>query len=533
MHRAPVRRAVVTLLGVSASLSAQPFQFSGVALSGQAIPGGGASYQSFGVPVINDSGQVAFAGVDSTSAGITVAGSPGSLDLRTRVGAAVPANVGSGVWGGTQDPFILADGRIGFYGVVVTQQSLVRGLYFSASAAQTAVLADNAANPPAHPPGSSVGSFQVVGATGSGIGVLQANLQGGPFVSTDDSGLWAGTPGALALRVTTRMALPGPSAFAATLLGPGAINDSGTMAFFARSDTLVTVGGVSQRDAGVWLSNGSGISPVLRVGDQAPGMAPGVPFSGDIDRIVSINDAGQVAFRGVFRQAPGPYAEGEALWMGAPGNLGLVAARGQRAPGTPAPTVFSNQYTPVTLAANGAIGFIATLENEPLASGIGQGCWMRNAAGQTTAVALHNTPAPGAGPGIDFGLNMSTAMNASGLLALISDLQLTGTTSIVGQGLYVADGSGIVTKVFQTGETIQLGNGVFRTLSSFSFASGSGGQDGRASPFNASGQLALLAQFTNGQSGIVIATIPAPASGGLLLLSACAGLARRRRNSRA
>jgi hypothetical protein len=67
----------------------------------------------------------------------------------------------------------------------------------------------------------------------------------------------------------------------------------------------------------------------------------------------------------------------------------------------------------------------------------------------------------------------------------------------------------------------------WRTVSGMDLVTGSGGDDGLASSFNRWGELVYSLKFTDGSSGIFVATVPEPATVGGLGVG-LAGLFQRR-----
>ncbi len=63
--------------------------------------------------------------------------------------------------------------------------------------------------------------------------------------------------------------------------------------------------------------------------------------------------------------------------------------------------------------------------------------------------------------------------------------------------------------IARTSDLLELAPGDFRTISFLGFVSGTGNSDGRPSGFNNLGQLAFLASFTDGSSGIFVSNLVA------------------------
>lgn len=121
-------------------------------------------------------------------------------------------------------------------------------------------------------------------------------------------------------------------------------------------------------------------------------------------------------------------------------------------------------------------------------------------------------------------------LNGAGQTAFTATLTGADVDNTNDRGLWATDLDGLVTLVIREGDLFDVDddpiNEDYRTVASIINYVGIGNEGGRASSFNDAGQLAFSATFTDGSSGVFVATIPEPTSLALLSLT---GLAMRRR----
>lgn len=358
-----------------------------VAVSGQPIPGGdGVRFSRFHLsppPRIDNSGNVAFFSELSGPSGITAlfGGRPGSLSLVARprdpvLGTAlrfgtlyVPRLSGAGEMVVYSDDDVLL-WRLGdflhvarngnpvdapqlappFSTTVAFKQFLpdpdgylsLEKLWAGRAGALRAVALRGAAAP--GPDGARFdGSFSPVALSPSGQLAFRGRALlplGGP-----QTAIWAGTPDALRLVVSTGVPTPAAGGFTFSGLEEPQINAAGQVAFRSR--------------AGLWVASADGslLTSAGLPGDPAPGA--GGQFTSFYEP--SFNDAGQVAFRAEFWR-PGNSASTDGIWAGRPGELRLVMHEGQPAPGAGEGVNFASllSYDPM-FNANGQVAFGALL----------------------------------------------------------------------------------------------------------------------------------------------------------------------------
>lgn len=239
-----------------------PGSLQTVALQGTAAPSGG-NYSSFVRPVINDAGQIAFSALltgGSASTGV-FAGVPGSLQTVALQGSAAPAG---GNYVSFLAPALLnSAGQIAFR-ANLTGGSATSGIFVgTAGSLQATVLQGSPA------PGGGTFSLFNFAPQLNGLGQVAflATLTGAGVNTTNDIGLYAGSPGSL-LKIVREGDIidvnPGPGIDLRTVSGigfRGEFNDVPSGGQDGRGLTFTTSGYISydlaftDGSSGVFFSN--------------------------------------------------------------------------------------------------------------------------------------------------------------------------------------------------------------------------------------------------------------------------------------
>jgi alpha-tubulin suppressor-like RCC1 family protein len=559
---------IVVYLATAIFLGASQFVHAGtlrtVALSGQQVPGApdGTVFTGFDgrPPVLNDAGQTAFVGGSTAAYGIWSEGA-GSLSMVAARGQQAPG-MPDGVnfydfYSGSSDyRVVISDTGLTAFTAYVREPgsvSSINGIWSSGpgGSALVARTGEQAAGMPAgvfynlndsislrtflvndagqvafqtilwgpggygifaqrhgnlelvartgnHAPGtphgvdfSSFGGIQQFSLNKTGQTAFWGGLIGSGVDATNDEGVWSEGSGSLALVAREGSQAPGMpdgavfgivvNASNKLFLARPALNNAGQTAFASH----VTGGGVdATNNGGIWLGTAGNLSLVIRSGDHAPGTPSGVNLSSSLSTSQPVlNDAGQIAFTATLTGAGVDFTNNLGLWAGVPGSLALVARTGDHAPSTEDGVVFGSL-------------------NNPQSAGVDR---ILNAAGQTAFVA-----------------------------------QLTGSGISAGNdiGIWATDRSGALQLIAREGDALEVEPGDFRRVSLLTFLVRdfiypTGNSDGRPSAFNNRGQLAFLAQFTDGSSGIFVSNavaIPEPST--FILAAAALGLCIARRRTR-
>jgi hypothetical protein len=439
-----------------------------VVLSGQSAPGAGAgTFSTFQSPVLNDAGQIAFRA--------TITGGTSTVGVyRKSVGATLAAialqgqsapGAGAGTFSGFSSPALNDAGQTAFE-VGITGGTSAGGIYRSSSGTALTAIALQGQSAP----GIGVGTFSGFdnpvlndsGQTAFDVAFTGSTSTAGIIRSTSGSGL-------------TAVALQGQSAPGA---GAGTFSDHSRVVLndIGQTAFLGTITGGTSTSGIYRSSSGSALTAIALQGQSAPGAGAGTFSIFGSSHV--LNNAGQTAFtanitggtstRGLYRSSSGS-------------TLTTIALQGQSAPGAGAGT-FVDIFDPVSLNDAGQTAFLGSITGGSSTQGI-----YRSSSGSTlTAIALQGQSAPGAGAGT-FSDFSTTALNDTGQMAFRGGITGGSSTS----GLYLGDGRDTVAALL-------LGSPLAgRTVSSTFFASGG---------FNRHGQLAYVANFTDGSSGSFLFT---------------------------
>ena len=302
-------------------------------------------------------------------------------------------------------------------------------------------------------------------------------------VFLDVTGLWVDQNGAQSLLARRDMPAPGAPDGMYFLAFSNIAYSQDRIAFTAglRNESLLV-----PEEAGVWKTDGASLQPILVFGDQAPG----APAGASLRRVnaLRLNDSGETAFMATLTvNAVTPQTQ-TAIFSETDGVLGLVARQGDHPPGVASSVQFSTFPT---------------------------SSFVFNDAGQIAFSAMIS----GGDVNLPLGRNIPPEF--------IND-----------HGIWGQDRSGLLRLVIRAGDIIDVDDGPgvdLRRVQNLNFF-GQGGSDGRGREgFNAHGQLAFSATFTDGTSGVFLSTVlavPEPAAAPLIVSAVLAALKLQRRPPR-
>jgi len=383
----------------------------------------------------------------------------------------------------------------------------------------------------------------------------------GADIPFNDGGIWLGSPSNVSLLVREGDQAPGTpdgvefeGISTATML----LSNTGIVAF---PSILTGLGVDASNNFGIWLGSLSdNLSLVARKGDPAPDTNDGVVFS-DIDTIdYSVNDNGEVAFRGYITGPGVTFENNRGIWVGGPHNLGLairegdsipslpagsnyerissaslnnngeiaftswvtgipntwwlwagspdspslVARAGDPAPGTDTDVVFGNILYPILINGAGEVAFKSFLFGPDVTSSNNVGIWSGR-PGALKLVARAGDQAPGALPDQNFSNLGSISINGSG--SLVVDSSLTGFEPT--SGVWHHSKSDGLKEVAVPGQTIEVRTGDVRTIQAAdavpTISPLTGNQDGRRSNLTDTEMLAFRLSFDDGSRGVFLA----------------------------
>jgi hypothetical protein len=521
-----------------------------VAVTGHASPGAsGAVFGSFvDDPLLNNVGQIAFratllngvGGVTANNDDGVWADRAGALGLIAREGNPAPGTVSTNfstivslAFNDVGQTAIVAALRLS--SGVIPPNNL--GIWTERNGALNLVAREDD-QAPGTPSGAKFGNFSsnftVPRLNSSGQTVFIADLKpgfGGVVNNVNDFGIWSDTSGSLSLVARGGSQAPGVPAganFASFFFqqtNKPVINEQGKIAFWGGLDYFSGGGGVTQQNyEGIWSDVTGSLELITRTGNAAPGMPSGATFR-DLNR-PRLNDANQIAFAGAALGGGNTGANDGGIWSDRNGTLELIYREGTQAPGTPAGAVFfglASLSSSVTRFNNaGQLAFVSGLR--PGFGGVDtnndSGIWSeRN--GVLELIAREGDQAPGTPVGASFSSLDIPTLNHLGQIAFTAALKIGvgGVTDANDRGLWGQDATGGLQLIVREGDLMRVAPGDFRTISSFIFYEGSVDDDDRGIGINDLGQVAFRASFTDGSSGVFVATIAVPEPSAALIAS--------------
>ncbi len=242
-------------------------------------------------------------------------------------------------------------------------------------------------------------------------------------------GLWYEEAGTLSLVAYEGMDAPGTDG-QFTFLDTLTLNGAGQIGF--GGSLIPGVGDVTAfNNSGVWTYGAGGLGLVARKGNVAPG-ASGAYF-GSLNVPLFFNDVGQLAFAGDMTSGEviETHAIGRGICYGTQGSLTLVAGSGLAAPGASVDEYFGDAFDIGGLNDNGVITFKANLDGPNVTVENESGIWS-GFAGSLNLVAREGDTAPGAGGGCYDFLSARPRINNAGHIAF-------GGSLVAGTGDVTAD----------------------------------------------------------------------------------------------
>jgi hypothetical protein len=188
-----------------------------------------------------------------------------------------------------------------------------------------------------------------------------------------------------------------------------------------------------------------------------------------------------------------------------------VARKGSAAPGLGGATFAT--FSDTMLNGEGHVAFQSVLAGAGVTTGSDASLWSTS-SGALNLVAREGSQAPGAAAGQNFSAFTSPALNAAGQMAFTATLAGTGISTTNDRGLWAQGLDGSLRLVAQEGGSLQVSPGVTRTISELHFTGGGNTEDGRRIGFNDVGEVAFLATFTDGTSGLFVSDVAKASAAG-------------------
>lgn len=256
----------------------------------------------------------------------------------------------------------------------------------------------------------------------------------------------------------------------------------------------------------------------------APGL-PGVVMRASSSMFLSntaigLNNQGQVGVAVQLRQ--GTQSLGGAVLRAGESLVEIVAKAGDAKPGLPGQYFSTTDLLDarVLVAHDGSVAFVDQSR---------RGVWIGQSLADLQRAFDPISAAWPAGLGQPLVVPDTIGMNAANqLVAALTFPTSPATTAVAGWDPVAGN-----ILIAYTGQTIEVLPGVFRTISSPNIngqdgVHSGGGEDGRPNSLDNAGRIVFTAHFTNNESAVLVATIPAPA-GGVIVGFGMLVCARRRR----
>lgn len=332
--------------------------------------------------------------------------------------------------------------------------------------------------------------------------------------STGLAGIWAGPPGSMSPVMRVGDLAPGWG-------GGGRFNGLPSLGALTAGGNVMFAGSVLRPGddvsfKGLWV--GPLDSPQLIARDQTP--APG---GGTYSSVGSgtVNDSGRIAYTASVNLGD----VGLALFAGTPASVTRVARAGDIAPGTG--VAFVTLQRP-QINSSGDLAFFATINRPVFASQTSTSVWRTTPSG-LVALAVQGEQAPGTTAGAVFSGLDGCVFNDHGQCAFEATLFGPGVNSSNNKGVWFTDWDdpSIIRLLVRTGDDIEVLPGVHKTVSFLDLGASGGEIEGGPSNLSNDGRLTVRMVFTDSTSGVLVVSIPAPSTAAAVLL-AVAGLRRRR-----
>lgn len=501
------------------------------ALTGDAAPdtSNGVVFSGFGTPVLNDSGDVAFkgflvgAGVAGANNSGVWSGSKDSLGLIVRVGDISPDSSPVVVYRQINNPNLSNSGEIAFSGRDFASPD--DGIWSNSGGFLGLVAREGAAAPGT---GSGVVFHRMIGPAINSLGetALYGVLRGTDVDQTNDHGIWSELGSSLDLVVRAGDAAPGTESGVVFnfLSNSPVINDLGVTAF---SSTLTGTEIDETNGNGIWSGSAGSLVLVARAGHAVPGTRPGVLFADFGDP--RINNASNTVFSASLSGTGVDGANDSGIWSESNGSLALVIRAGDAAPGV-APGVIFAEFGTTVINGSGDTAFSATLAGTNVDGTNDDSVWAEK-NGLLQLVARAGDVAPGTNSGVIFSSFSGLTTNESGDIAFLGTIRGPGVLRGADRGIWAMDRDGLFQLIVREGDLFDINDDPLtedlRMISNVTSFLSSGGEDGRVSSLNNNGQIAFELEFDDDTSGIFVATIPEPTSLALLGLGGLALIRRR------
>ncbi len=342
-------------------------------------------------------------------------------------------------------------------------------------------------------------------------------LEGPSIDETNDFGIWSWDAGTLGPLMREGDVVPGSGG--AQVFTPFSIED------ISSSGHLVIYAGITEQGTGsyktsLWTEINGELQLIVQSQTAAPDTGPGVLFQilnpADGRDSISINDAGQIAFLADVSGDDVDTTNRRGIWSQGSGTLHKVAREGDQVPGYVSGVTFDNVQYPI-INNQGQTAFLSRLAGPGIDTHNDLSYWMES-GGALIQIVREGDPAPGTEPGTLFerlagySYEPTPLLNNNGQIGFVASLTGPSIHQSNRQGFWAMDPDGKLTLVVREGDLFDVNDNPWvedlRTIESFRFSYDYlPVHNYRSSVINNASQVAFSLTFTDGTSGIFVATI--------------------------
>lgn len=518
--------AAITWMVNLTTLNAQTAAtFQTIALTGMHAPESDPNemFSRFYTPHINSIGKVSFrafirdSNMEARGDGIW-SNSMGPLELIARRGEVVQTSGGTLTLNPSfslGNPRLNAAGHTSFfaaYGTGITNNRVI----LSVKDDSIEMLARTGAPATQTEPGTRYGNISRFFLNDEGTFYLAASLTGSEVTSENGTGIWLNNQ--LIIRTGDSVHDASPGTFYGRIeTGTTRFNQNDGFAFYGAQSRYsgIHTTPIFHTD-GIWAGDSESLRRVVKQGDLAPGTENGVKFTAFDSSAYGINDSGQVMFTAKLNSLSNNWG----IWVEKDNSLELIVRQLDPVPGADEGVEFRRlDLATVYFNNNGQVAFHSGLGGPGTNSSNNAGLWYED-NGSLKLVAREGDHAHGTNQNVVYDdISERFFINDTGHIAFMSSLTGLTVDDSNDHGLWVKQPNGVVSLVIREGDLIDVNNDPLvndiREVESLF-----------APSINNAGQLPMNIGFTDGSSGIFIATIPEPTS--IMLFAAAIGIFYRR-----
>jgi hypothetical protein len=266
---------------------------------------------------------------------------------------------------------------------------------------------------------------------------------------------------------------------------------------------LLTGTGVTPEanNSGIWAERGNGLTLIARKGSATPIANTQFASIGEL----AVNRLGQTAFNAGLSGTGVTSTNNDAIWAEKDNVLALVARAAGQAPGLAAGVKFETFSSELLFNADSDVAFTATLVGTGIGLTNDAGIWARK-DNVLDLVAAKGAAAPDGPQGAMFQAFDNFSLNSAGQVAFRGVLTGGQVTTESDKGIWAETLGGTLKLIAREGQAFEVAPGSTRTIATLQMASGVT-EDGRGSAFNDRGEVAFMATFTDGSSGVFVSDV--------------------------